>query len=195
MYVIILVMKLITRLDAIELKLTRYFTGQPCKRGHICNRYTKTAACIECLHPKFVTTESHQRKLDAITRREGKLLQQQERERIASILRMMEQIKIRLHDNDVLLFESAVLGAAICREPSLGMKDVRTRFVPKYWGSNQKLHAFKCFSPDKASLFVLQDSLESARRAVVPLSPQDRLAAVLEAADAEADAEWPEFKP
>lgn len=25
-----------------------YFTGKPCKRGHIAPRYTKTHACIEC---------------------------------------------------------------------------------------------------------------------------------------------------
>ena len=26
----------------------RYFTGKPCKRGHVCERDTRTHACIEC---------------------------------------------------------------------------------------------------------------------------------------------------
>jgi hypothetical protein len=27
-----------------------YFTGVPCKRGHVCNRYTKSAGCVECMY-------------------------------------------------------------------------------------------------------------------------------------------------
>src|SRR5579864_6030105 len=41
-------MKTITRTDAKALGLIRYFTGQPCKRGHIAERQTSNTACIEC---------------------------------------------------------------------------------------------------------------------------------------------------
>lgn len=37
-----------TRKEAQELKATHYFTGEPCKHGHIAPRKTK-GACIECL--------------------------------------------------------------------------------------------------------------------------------------------------
>lgn len=41
--------EIITRKEAIELGLDRYYTGKPCKNGHMSERYTKTSACIECL--------------------------------------------------------------------------------------------------------------------------------------------------
>jgi hypothetical protein len=39
---------LITRQDAISQGLTRYFTGKPCKRGHLAERYTGNKTCCEC---------------------------------------------------------------------------------------------------------------------------------------------------
>jgi hypothetical protein len=35
--------------EAISRGLTRYFTGRPCKRGHISQRNTITSACLACL--------------------------------------------------------------------------------------------------------------------------------------------------
>jgi 5-methylcytosine-specific restriction endonuclease McrA len=40
--------RIISRQDAIRLDLKRYFTGKPCKRGHLCERITKRASCSEC---------------------------------------------------------------------------------------------------------------------------------------------------
>ena len=42
-------MKKISKETAVRLGLKRYFTGVPCFRGHICERYvTSSNACIEC---------------------------------------------------------------------------------------------------------------------------------------------------
>lgn len=41
-------MQLITRKEAIEKKLTNYFTGKPCKHGHIAPRNVKSKGCVEC---------------------------------------------------------------------------------------------------------------------------------------------------
>lgn len=41
-------MEIIKRTTAKELGLTRYFTGKPCNRGHICERNTRDKGCIEC---------------------------------------------------------------------------------------------------------------------------------------------------
>lgn len=38
----------ITRQEAIARGLKRYFTGKPCKRGHICDRYVLRRVCVEC---------------------------------------------------------------------------------------------------------------------------------------------------
>lgn len=43
-----LTMELISRQDAKLLGLVRYFTGEPCSRGHICERMTRNHECVEC---------------------------------------------------------------------------------------------------------------------------------------------------
>jgi hypothetical protein len=41
--------KLITRKEAIQLRLTRYYTGVTCKKcGTVCERYVKSGSCVEC---------------------------------------------------------------------------------------------------------------------------------------------------
>ena len=45
-------MKLISRQEAIEQKLTRYFTGEPCKHGHIAEKLLSNRTCIECQLPR-----------------------------------------------------------------------------------------------------------------------------------------------
>lgn len=45
-------MKIVTRQEAIEQKLTRYFTGKPCKHGHIAEKQLSNRTCIACLLPK-----------------------------------------------------------------------------------------------------------------------------------------------
>jgi len=42
-------LKIITRKDALEKKLKRYFTGKPCKHGHTSERRTHNGECLECL--------------------------------------------------------------------------------------------------------------------------------------------------
>jgi hypothetical protein len=39
---------ILTRKDAKRLGLKRYFTGRPCRRGHIAERYVSTKTCVEC---------------------------------------------------------------------------------------------------------------------------------------------------
>ena len=38
-----------TRKDALEEGATRYFTGEPCKNGHVSERYTLNSGCVQCL--------------------------------------------------------------------------------------------------------------------------------------------------
>jgi hypothetical protein len=46
------IMKLISRQEAIDNKLTRYFTGEPCKHGHISERLLSNRTCIDCQLPR-----------------------------------------------------------------------------------------------------------------------------------------------
>ena len=41
-------MEIITRKQAKELGLKRYFTGKPCKRGHVAERRVSSRRCLEC---------------------------------------------------------------------------------------------------------------------------------------------------
>jgi len=44
--------KIISKKEAKALGLKKYFTGEPCKHGHICERYTSSMLCIECRGPR-----------------------------------------------------------------------------------------------------------------------------------------------
>lgn len=50
-------MDLIDRYEAQARGLKRYFTGQPCFRGHITERYTSNGACVACQN--FTTPKKH----------------------------------------------------------------------------------------------------------------------------------------
>lgn len=41
-------MEIISRKEAIEQELPRYFTGKPCVNGHVSERFTKKCDCVEC---------------------------------------------------------------------------------------------------------------------------------------------------
>jgi hypothetical protein len=38
-----------SRKEAIKAKRTKYYTGKPCKHGHVAERYTIMGTCVECL--------------------------------------------------------------------------------------------------------------------------------------------------
>jgi hypothetical protein len=40
--------EIISRRQALDRGLIRYFTGKPCKRGHLVERLTSSANCLEC---------------------------------------------------------------------------------------------------------------------------------------------------
>lgn len=42
-------MNTISRNEAVNSGLPRFFTGKPCKYGHLSERYVTTGACIQCL--------------------------------------------------------------------------------------------------------------------------------------------------
>lgn len=44
---------LITRVEAWQQHLRHYFTGKPCKRGHLSQRYVVSGACVDCLLGTF----------------------------------------------------------------------------------------------------------------------------------------------
>ena len=43
-------MEIVSRKEALERGLKRYFTGKPCKNGHIAERFVSNGRCVECAH-------------------------------------------------------------------------------------------------------------------------------------------------
>jgi len=41
-----------THTEALRLGLTYYFTGKPCKHGHVCERFTSSRACRQCVYAR-----------------------------------------------------------------------------------------------------------------------------------------------
>jgi hypothetical protein len=50
--------EIITRAQASEAGLTRYYTGRPCHCGHLAERYASNNQCVECMRLYYL----HQRK-------------------------------------------------------------------------------------------------------------------------------------
>ncbi|WGL97371.1 hypothetical protein QE177_09065 [Arsenophonus sp. aPb] len=42
------IMKIISRKEAVEFGQTRFYTGKPCKKGHIAERFTSNGVCVTC---------------------------------------------------------------------------------------------------------------------------------------------------
>ena len=45
-------MQIVTRREAVQRGLKRYFTGKPCPRGHISERWTNIHTCIACSYER-----------------------------------------------------------------------------------------------------------------------------------------------
>lgn len=45
--------EIISRIDAAHAGLKHYYTGKPCKYGHVAKRYVSTCKCVECNKESF----------------------------------------------------------------------------------------------------------------------------------------------
>lgn len=151
-------MEIITRQDAIRLRLSRYFTGQPCKSGHTTYRYTQSSVCFECLHPKFESVE-------AVARREARAAKLQAREdhkqRKAAKALMLRK-RFRVYDGDLELFQAAVHASALQREPLLQLSDVLTKAKPENY-RGLSVHTFLVHPEDLAGLRSLESIFERSK--------------------------------
>lgn len=42
-------MEIMTRAEAHNAGMKKYFTGEPCRNGHTSKRYTSTGGCVQCV--------------------------------------------------------------------------------------------------------------------------------------------------
>jgi hypothetical protein len=135
-------MEIITRQRAITEGLHRYYTGQPCKRGHYSQRYTRMSACLECLHPKSSQSS------EASARREAK--------------RQMSVWKVMLHDDDVEAFINITHALSLTREPLLTRGDIVVSDKVRRFDI-QAIHSFRIYGEDLETLRQIKLSFDKAR--------------------------------
>lgn len=46
-------MRVIAWSDARRLGMLRYFTGVPCKHGHVAERFVGNSECVECMNARY----------------------------------------------------------------------------------------------------------------------------------------------
>ena len=172
-------MNITPRQQAILERNHRYFTGKPCKRGHICDRYTLNSACVDCVHPKFQSAEMEQkRQLKAALEnvREENRLARIDRNRVLAVMTSMPRVRFGLYPQDLEHFTSVVLAVSRMTEPKLLSGDVRSKLKVKPCGAGQFFYGFRVFEKDKMSFFDLQNVLRlqrnpQAKPLPVPMAP------------------------
>jgi 5-methylcytosine-specific restriction endonuclease McrA len=87
--------KIISRQEAKALGLLRYFTGKPCKRGHIAERYTKRKVCFAC------QKEDHKRERVEFPEKRRERDRKSERKRIAANPEKEKARQKRWRDNNL----------------------------------------------------------------------------------------------
>lgn len=146
-------MLITTRSQAITDQLFRYYTGIPCKRGHLSQRYTNTGACISCLNPKIPNT------LLAV-RGEAKA--------------KMKIFKVALDVCDREQYTKIVHTYAQLREPKLYESDVCPRFDPRGVDGGRWVYSFRAFPADVPYLIRIARDFNWER-----MSPQEQTTLLL----------------
>lgn len=130
-------MQIIDRTNAALLGYVKYFSGTPCKHGHLCERYVVNAGCVQCMTQKSSGTQ----------------------------LPMCE-IYIALFPEDIEIFKAVLISTCMLRDPGTLFSDVLTRSKPKYFG-RQTIHKFMCFIEDFTELHRISREMEDATHALI----------------------------
>ena len=162
-------MEIRTRKDAISRRLIRYFTGVPCRAGHISERYTKTSGCIECLHPKFEASNIE----DIRRSREAR--------------KRMIKRKFRVQPAGLDQFRAFLLALSLFHESSIDLKDLEAAGPILTLANGAEIRPFWIFPQDEPALRVIEDPL-------FPEKPEPEPAPLELAANTD-DGSWPEGDP
>lgn len=121
-----------TRKEAVAAGESQYYTGLPCKRGHITYRYTVSGTCSDCLRgaaiitreavssaPDFVQT----RAAVADARRSARLAKEE------AMTRLVE-VRMRAYDIDWPQIRETAIELALAAHPVLARSDVCLNRAP-----------------------------------------------------------------
>lgn len=166
----------VTRQAAITKQEMYFFTGKPCKRGHVVKRYTKNGACYECLHPTINSTEIKERKRESAYRKLAR--------------RRMKKAIFRVYNQDFATLKFMVWSFGQLREPALRPIDIETRAKPGMITPTKYFETFWIFPEDEPALRDVERGLEAARDILTaPVAPLLTISSITDRAA------WPEGDP
>ena len=138
-----------TRKQAMMAGENTYFTGKPCKNGHMSYRYVQSGACYDCINSTRVSVDSPTAKA-----REQRLQQ------AATVLQAKNLVKENLALVKVRIFAQEREGVALAayalaamRFPTLSPSDIDPKVAPTNRElSGTALYSFYCHDEDIAAL-------------------------------------------
>lgn len=124
-------MEIISRAEAKQKGLNKYYTGQPCKNGHDAYRYTQSGTCSKCIN---AATHGHVDATVAVRREAHAEL-------------VLVRLRAFMEDREALAASAYAL--ALMRYPMLLQVDVDPKQLPTgREPAGTALHAFYCHSSD-----------------------------------------------
>lgn len=116
-------MELINRAEAQAVGLGKYFTGEPCRVGHVAARYTQSGTCCQCLRSNapLASEDFPPAALAAIEAHRA------ERRARDLALSMLAEIKVWAHAADIDLIRDTAAACCIGAYPNLTAADVIIR--------------------------------------------------------------------
>ena len=140
-----------TRAEARALGLPRYFTGKPCKRGHVAERYVSVSQCVECKRQFGVSQEHKERERQYRARPDVKERKRQHNAKYKAKPEVAERERQRKAKPEV-------------RERNR-QYDAKYNYRPEVMG--RRLH-HRLKRAGDAALFAINQAMWAATRAIAP---------------------------
>ena len=209
-------MEIISRDQALASGQRYFFTGKPCRRGHVSKRYTLNGGCDECIHPRFAVQpetpriidirqsdparmELERAKIDLQRKRleiresqqqfqrQNRTVIQERRQARRDALSRMLSIAVSFPPDKTEQFYDVAYACAIIRCPSLERQDVILKSKPRE--TNQRVRAFSGDTPALQEYARSLFSSSTIKPIILKNWPGQEIVKV------EEDADWPKGDP
>ena len=150
-------MEIKTRKQAMLDGENTYFTGTPCKNGHITYRYSQSGSCHDCINGHKISAESHAARARELRLSETAATLRTKLDAKAALVLVRVRIIPKIREQVSL----AAFALASMRYPCLTTLDVDPELVPtdRHAGSGQALYAFYCHDEDIDALRTIAASM------------------------------------
>lgn len=180
-----------TRAEALALGLSRYFTGKPCKHGHVAERSVSSRSCVECLRLRQATPEVKEYKRKHSARQEAKERKRQYNAR-PEIQERSRQLRATPESKECLRQRRATPEAKERRRQYLATPEVKERDRQRNARPEAKERKRRYAASPKNKEYMRQRNLARVGDAVLFAINQAELAAVRASAPADIVPQCPE---